>query len=141
MPTSNAASPVKSDGSHNQSNAYSHPVPRYRDDPIPRQRNCISLKRTDREPVGGRFWTPVLDRCRNYPLVLVRDERHDLMDKKNDHCSEHGKRDGFIDARTADHCHGFHSFPLPCDGAKSRRAVTLHCFGEWRVKDCATWVE
>jgi hypothetical protein len=48
--------------------------------------------------------------------------------------SKHGKRDSFIDARTADHCHGFHSFPLRCDGAKSRRAVTLHSFGEWGVK-------
>jgi hypothetical protein len=71
-----------------------------------------------------------LDPTEKYPLALVRDERHDLIDKKNDHSSEHGKRDSFIDARTADHCHGFHSFPLP----KSRGAVTLHCFGEWGVK-------
>jgi hypothetical protein len=66
-----------------------------------------------------------------FPLVLAGDERHDLMDKKNDHSSKHGQRDTFIDACAANYCHAFHSFPLPGDSV--RRAVTQHCFGEWSV--------
>ena len=61
---------------------------------------------------------------------LVRDERHYLMDKKNDHSCKHSQRDSFIDTCAARHCYAFHSFPPPDDSAKSPYAVTLNCFGE-----------
>ena len=41
---------------------------------------------------------------------LVRNERHYLMDKKNDHPCKHSQRDSFIDTRAASHCYAFHSF-------------------------------
>ncbi len=44
-------------------------------------------------------------------MSLVRDERHDRMDKKNDHSRKHGQRDSFIDASAAKDCEAFHSFP------------------------------
>jgi|SRR6516165_1381693 len=61
---------------------------------------------------------------------LVRDERHYLMDKKNDHSCKHSQRDSFIDTCAARHCYAFHRFPHPDDSAKSPYAVTLNCFGE-----------
>ena len=61
---------------------------------------------------------------------LVRDERHYLMDKKNDHSCKHSQRDSFIDTCAARYCYAFHSFPHPDDSAKSPYAVTLNCFGE-----------
>jgi hypothetical protein len=48
---------------------------------------------------------------------LVRNERHYLMDKKNDHPCKHSQRDSFIDTRAASHCYAFHSFPHPDDHA------------------------
>ena len=56
------------------------------------------------------------------------------LDKKNDHSCKHGQREGFIDARAADDCYAFHSFPSSRRQCKSRRAVTLRCFGERGVK-------
>ena len=44
---------------------------------------------------------------------LVRDERHYLMDKKNDHSCKHSQRDSFIEARAANHCYAFHIFLIP----------------------------
>ena len=44
-------------------------------------------------------------------MSLVRDERHDRMDKKNDHSRKHGQRDSFIDACAGKDCDAFHSFP------------------------------
>ena len=70
-------------------------------------------------------------------MSLVRDERHDRMDKKNDHSRKHGQRDSFIDACAAKDCDAFHSFPPSRRQCESRRAVTLHCFGERGVKGCA----
>jgi hypothetical protein len=67
---------------------------------------------------------------------LVRNERHYLMDKKNDHPCKHSQRDSFIDTRAASHCYAFHSFPHPDDQCESSLAVTLHCFGERGVKYC-----
>ena len=67
---------------------------------------------------------------------LVRNERHDLMDKKNDHPCKHSQRDSFIDTRAASHCYAFHSFPHPDDQCELSLAVTLHCFGERGVKYC-----
>jgi len=64
---------------------------------------------------------------------LVRNERHYLMDKKNDHSCKHSQRDSFIDTRAANQCYGFHTFPHPDDSA-SRHCFTLHCFGERGVK-------
>jgi hypothetical protein len=52
-------------------------------------------------------------------MSLVRDERHDRMDKNNDHSCKHSQRDSFIDARAANHCYAFHSFPPPGDNASS----------------------
>ena len=63
-------------------------------------------------------------------MSLVRDERHDRMDKKNDHSRKHGQRNSFIDACAAKDCDAFHSFPPSRQQCESRRAVTLHCFGE-----------
>jgi hypothetical protein len=69
---------------------------------------------------------------------LVRDERHDRMDKKNDHSRKQGQRHSFIDARAAQHCYEFHMFPHPDDSAPSPdRIVTLCCFGERGVKASA----
>jgi hypothetical protein len=45
-------------------------------------------------------------------MSLVRDERHDRMDKENDHSRKHGQRDSFIDACAANHCYDFHIFPI-----------------------------
>ena len=70
-------------------------------------------------------------------MSLVRDERHDRMDKKNDHSRKHGQRDSFMDASAAKDCDAFHSFPPSRRQCESRRAVTLHCFGERGVKGCA----
>ncbi len=70
-------------------------------------------------------------------MSLVRDERHDRMDKKNDHSRKHGQRDSFIDACAAKDCDAFHSFHPSRRQCESRRAVTLHCFGERGVKGCA----
>ena len=42
----------------------------------------------------------------------IRNERHYLMDKKNDHSCKHGQRDSLIDTRAANHCYAFHSFPI-----------------------------
>jgi hypothetical protein len=42
---------------------------------------------------------------------LVRNERHYLMDKKNDHSCKHSQRDSFIDARATNYCNAFHSLP------------------------------
>jgi len=61
---------------------------------------------------------------------LVRDERHYLMDKENDHSCKHSQRDSFIDTRAASHCYAFHSFPPSRRQCESPHAVTLHCFGE-----------
>jgi hypothetical protein len=44
-------------------------------------------------------------------MSSIRDERHDRMDKKNDHSRKHGQRHSFIDARAANHCYDFHIFP------------------------------
>jgi hypothetical protein len=67
-------------------------------------------------------------------MSLVRDERHDRMDKKNDHSRKHGQRDSFIDACAANHCYDFHIFPHPDDSASPDRIVTLRCFAERCVK-------
>jgi len=56
---------------------------------------------------------------------LVRDERHYLVDKKNDHSCKHSQRDSFIDTRAASHCYAFHSFPHPDDSAS--RHVQSRC--------------
>jgi hypothetical protein len=66
---------------------------------------------------------------------LVRNERHYLMDKKNDYACKHGQRDSLIDPRAANHCYAFHSFPHPDESASpGLLVVTLHCFGERAVK-------
>ena len=55
--------------------------------------------------------------CMRTDRSLVRNERHYLMDKKNDHPCKHSQRDSFIDTRAASHCYAFHSFPHPDDSA------------------------
>jgi hypothetical protein len=59
---------------------------------------------------------------------LAGDERHDLVDKKNDHSSKHGQRDAFVEACAADCSHDFHSFPLPRDSTdvRSRRPASVN---------------
>ena len=64
----------------------------------------------------------------------IRDERHDRMDKKNDHSRKQGQRYSFIDARAANHCYDFHLSPSRRQ-YESRPFVTLRCFGERGVKD------
>jgi hypothetical protein len=39
------------------------------------------------------------------------------MDKKNDHSCKHSQLDTFIEARAANHCYAFHSFPHPDESA------------------------
>jgi hypothetical protein len=58
-------------------------------------------------------------------MSSVRDERHDRMDKKNDHSCKYSQREGFIDTRAANDCYAFHSFPHP--DASASPDVLLRC--------------
>ena len=106
------------------------------------RKNSSAIRIHLRRPLAGKLGWP----ARAAPLhdgkrmrtdsSLVRNERHYLMDKKNDHPCKHSQRDSFIDTRAASHCYAFHSFPHPDDQCESLLAVTLHCFGERGVKYC-----
>ena len=63
--------------------------------------------------------------CMRTDRSLVRNERHYLMEEKNDHSCKHSQRDSFIDTRAANHCYAFHSFPHPDDSA--RRHMQSRC--------------
>ena len=96
-----------------------------------------AMFRTRRGP-SGRWLPPAPNLFLAFASApSVRNERHDRMDKKNDHSRKHGQRDSLIDASAAKDCDAFHSFPPSRRQCESRRAVTLHCFGERGVKGCA----
>ena len=68
-------------------------------------------------PLAGKLgWSaraaPLHDgKCMRTDSSLVRNERHYLMDKKNDHSCKHSQRDSFIVARATNYCNAFHSLP------------------------------
>src|SRR5262245_15342894 len=71
-----------------------------------------------RFPLPGKPGWPVCaaplhdSKCMRIDRSLVRNERHYLLDKKNDHSCKHGQRDSFINTRAASHCYAFHSSPI-----------------------------
>ena len=58
-------------------------------------------------------------RCELSAKASIRDERHDRVDKRNDHSRKQGQRESFIDARATNHCYDFYIFPHPDDSAST----------------------